>query len=251
MRLPLQTRELISQLHPVAGIDSARLLLFSGDALSYVSFRRAQPGKNGTAGRNFLAPRRACSTHIRVARVSRLIGNSDTTAEDMPVASGLWGVEVTCGGCAGSRQNAHCEEKISPNAGNATPFGAASRYSRICHWPPRQIKGGGCFHRSYSGFPAGFSLLRAARWRLLLPGARCCSGSLDIPPAAGTSLALLNSSNQRSVFNFVYFQSVTRAVGPEFVLILEVRRRRIIQKSIDERSFQTHTGPIQRWHLGQ
>jgi len=132
----------ISQLHPITGIDSARLLLFSGDALSYMSYRRAQTGKNGTGGRNFFAPRRACSTHIRVARVSRLIGNSDTTAKTCLWQEGVLGMEITCGGRGvGSRQNAHCEEKTSPNAGNATPSGAASRYSRICHWPPRLIEG--------------------------------------------------------------------------------------------------------------
>jgi hypothetical protein len=42
-----------------------------------------------------------------------------------------------------------------------------------------------------AGSPAGLSLLRAARWRLLLPGTRCCSGSLGVPPAADTSLALI------------------------------------------------------------
>ena len=44
----------IPQLHPVTGTDSARLLLISGGALSYVSFRRAQTGKNGTDERNLL-----------------------------------------------------------------------------------------------------------------------------------------------------------------------------------------------------
>jgi hypothetical protein len=43
----------------------------------------------------------------------------------------------------------------------------------------------------FAGSPAGFSLLRAARWQLLLPGARCCSGSLGVLPAADTSLALI------------------------------------------------------------
>jgi hypothetical protein len=33
----------VFQLQPIAGIDSARPLLFSGDALSYVSIRKEQP----------------------------------------------------------------------------------------------------------------------------------------------------------------------------------------------------------------
>jgi hypothetical protein len=36
----------VHPLHPLAGIDSARLLLFSGDAISYVSNRRAQSTLN-------------------------------------------------------------------------------------------------------------------------------------------------------------------------------------------------------------
>jgi hypothetical protein len=41
-------------------------------------------------------------------------------------------------------------------------------------------------------FPVGFSLLRAARWRLLLPGTWWFSGSPCVSPAADTSLALIN-----------------------------------------------------------
>ena len=142
----------ILQLHPITGIDSARLLLFSGDALSYMSYRRAQTGKNGTGGRSFLAPRRACSTHIRVARVSRLIGNSDTTAKICLWQVALWWQGVTCGESRGAEKSL-AAGLISPNAGNATPFGAASRYSCICHWPPKQTKDGGCLHRSCFRLP--------------------------------------------------------------------------------------------------
>jgi hypothetical protein len=42
MRLPLYWRESFISLHPLAGIDSARLLLFSGDAISYMSNCRTQ-----------------------------------------------------------------------------------------------------------------------------------------------------------------------------------------------------------------
>lgn len=47
--------EAVNQPHPIAGIDSAKPLLFSDDALSYASLRRAQPDENATAGRNLLA----------------------------------------------------------------------------------------------------------------------------------------------------------------------------------------------------
>lgn len=51
--------------HPPAGIDSARLLLFSGDDISYTSDHRAQSNLNGPElfWRCFDAQRRACSTH--------------------------------------------------------------------------------------------------------------------------------------------------------------------------------------------
>ncbi len=52
----------VIQLRPLAGIDSARSPLFSDDAPPYVSFRRAQLATYGSAGRNLLARRRACST---------------------------------------------------------------------------------------------------------------------------------------------------------------------------------------------
>ena len=87
----------VIQLRPLAGIDSARSPLFSDDALSYVSFRRVQLATNGTAGRNLLARRRACSTHAWVARVSRSIGNSDTTGKVR-----LWQVRVWGGNTFGN-----------------------------------------------------------------------------------------------------------------------------------------------------
>jgi hypothetical protein len=73
----------VHPLHPLAGIDSARLLLFSGDAISYMSNRRTQSTLKDL---NCLAML-LCSTasllypYAWVARVSRLIGNSDTTAK--------------------------------------------------------------------------------------------------------------------------------------------------------------------------
>ena len=53
---------------------------FSDDALSYVSLRPAPSTSIWNCGACWLAGRRACSSHTGVARVSRLIGNSDTTA---------------------------------------------------------------------------------------------------------------------------------------------------------------------------
>jgi hypothetical protein len=71
------------QLHPLAGIHSARLLLFSGDAISYVSNRRAQSTLEPSQllGDVSLLNGELALPMPRVARVSRLIGNSDTTAK--------------------------------------------------------------------------------------------------------------------------------------------------------------------------
>ena len=41
----------VNQLHPTAGVFPAQPLLFSENALSYVSLRRAQLDRNQTAGR--------------------------------------------------------------------------------------------------------------------------------------------------------------------------------------------------------
>ena len=50
-------------------------------AISSGKIRRMQPCFVSTCQRRFLTRRRACSTRFRVARVSRLIGNFDTTAK--------------------------------------------------------------------------------------------------------------------------------------------------------------------------
>jgi hypothetical protein len=65
---------------------------------------------------------------------------------------------------------------------------------------------------------------------LLLPGARCCFGPLDILPAAGTSLALFTL---QSAFRFqlLLFSISYRAVGPAIVLILEVRMEESFKKA--------------------
>jgi len=51
MRLPLQYAGAFNQLHPTAAVFPAQPLLFSENALSYVSLRRAQLDRNQTAGR--------------------------------------------------------------------------------------------------------------------------------------------------------------------------------------------------------
>jgi hypothetical protein len=72
----------VNQLSPTAGRFPAQPLLFSEDALSYISLRHAQLDRNQTAGRCF--PGSAANTLYpipRVACVSRLIGNSDSTGK--------------------------------------------------------------------------------------------------------------------------------------------------------------------------
>jgi hypothetical protein len=69
-------------LHPLAGVDSARLLLFSGNAISYMSNCRTQctlRALNCLA--MFLCSTASLLYPCWVARVSRLIGNSDSTAK--------------------------------------------------------------------------------------------------------------------------------------------------------------------------
>ena len=81
-----------------------------------------------------------------------------------------------------------------------------------------------------AGFPAGFSLLRAARWRLLMPGARCCSGSLGVPPATDTSLAhyTLQSLFRSELY---LFSIICADLDLTIVSILEARGRKFFKKA--------------------
>ncbi len=97
-RLPLISTGVVNQLHPVAEIQSARPLLFSGDALPYVSLSprtflldQILPGEDCLLGGELALP------DSRVARVSRLIGNSDTTAKQK-----AWQVWVSGGSLFGN-----------------------------------------------------------------------------------------------------------------------------------------------------
>ena len=74
---------MVHQLHQLTGFDSARPLLFSGDAISYVSNRRAQSTlkRSQLIGDVSLLYGELALPMLWVARVSRLIGNSDTTAK--------------------------------------------------------------------------------------------------------------------------------------------------------------------------
>jgi hypothetical protein len=104
---------------------------------SYGSFRREQFSENRTGLRSFLALRRACSPQLRVARVSRLIGNSDSTAKrrgwqvDLCGSRGQGGIlEKTLTGKGRGLSHERKRSKRSknvPNAQNATPIGAAFR----------------------------------------------------------------------------------------------------------------------------
>jgi hypothetical protein len=50
----------------------------------------------------------------------------------------------------------------------------ASQSSCAGHWPPNEVKGSGCLHRSIFGLPGRLlAFLRAAHWRLLAPGTLC------------------------------------------------------------------------------
>jgi hypothetical protein len=172
--------------------------------------------------------------HARVARVSRLIGNLDTTGKVH-----LWQVKAmceiifgnTCGeprDCSVGRENAVRESRSERR--NATPCGVAFRSSRAGHWPPRQIESGACFLCSGCGLLGGFSLLRAARWRLLLPSARCCSGSLSVPLSGrhitGTDNVAIGVPFE-TFFLFKWLYETRRAI----VSILEVKRRNSFKKA--------------------
>ncbi len=81
----------VHPLHPLAGIDSARLLLFSGDAISYVSNCRTQSTslRSKLFGDCFFALRRACSTHALGGPRQPLDRQLRYYSEGPPLARGL------------------------------------------------------------------------------------------------------------------------------------------------------------------
>ena len=184
-----------------------------------------------------LARRRACSTHARVARVSRLIGNSDSTAK--PAAWQVRDVERSFFG------NGRVE--VIPYVRNATPRSGVSKPALVTGLPAKWRVASVCAAPA-AGFPAGSSLLRAARWRLLMPGALCCSGSLDVPPTAYTSLApsliAISVPFGRHVFSIYYC-----GVASHLSRIWKQKSENSSKKW--RPSAQSSHSMVQRWHLGQ
>ena len=168
MRLPPHVREPVLSSIPAPATSRRGLCFSQVMPFSYVSQRNKQPGENGTVRFDAIARRRACSTLARVARVSRLIGNSDSTGKAYQ-----WQVCAFGGSVFGNRS-----PKAIPNTGNATL--TASGVLILLHWSlaPGKWRAVAVSTALSMGFPVGFSLLRAAHWRLLFPGALCCFGSL-------------------------------------------------------------------------
>ena len=160
---------------------------------------------NRSARRNLLALRRACSTHARVARVSRLIGNSDTTAKPVRVASARYGGKLF--------SNGREEAEDLANARNATPRSGVSCLPG--HWPPSQVESGVCFHRSVCRLPGwlfpfegrSLAVARAGCPVLLRLAGRSSSGryitgayNVAIQGPFGTLFLINNLCRFRSVF---------------------------------------------------
>ena len=127
------------------------------------------------------ARRRACSARVRVARVSRLIGNSDTTVKrhGWQVAYGITGSSEFAGRGYFIRQM------------HKTPLQTERRFA-VLRWSlASQIL---CGRRLSPPFPLQaprrfVPFEGPLRRRLLLPGACSSLGWPEFTPAAGTSLA--------------------------------------------------------------
>ena len=121
---------------------------------------------------------------FRVARVSRLIGKSDTTVNRGRLASrNLWQ--------ATSALNMRCTQSTQTHR-NATPNGVAFLLSCAGHWPPKSY-GGRWFFPPYllQAVPAGHSLFKGPLlFADALAGCLLFFGLAGLSPAAGTSLAL-------------------------------------------------------------
>ncbi len=164
------------QLCPVVRIGTVWQALSSGDALPMGAFATRGQSMVQAGGRNFLPQRRAFTAHFWVVRISRLIGNSDTTA-----SCTVW--QVTS-----SRESNAVRIGItgagSDPAGNNSPrhtkrhsSRSGALLSRAGHWPPSKLRAVVVSTAPTAGCPGRSPLFRAARGRMLLPGVCCSSGA--------------------------------------------------------------------------
>lgn len=138
-----------------------------------------------------LSLRRACSPHARVARISRSIGNSDTTMTAYPWQGGE-PLESLCNAHWGITQKRHSSTIAEPQKCK-TPLDIEWRSMCLCCSLASQHRTSDhstC--RFFSGFPAGLFRFRTAHWRWLVPGThsllagwpsspcRCVTGAIYI-----------------------------------------------------------------------
>lgn len=137
------TQKPLQQLYPVVRIGTVRPALSSGDALPYGSLRRSPPIKVRQAGSSILLQRRAFTAQLRVVRISRLIGNSDTTAccTGWQVRPASAGIRIGSPGTPRPRQKAPGRTKRRSVK--------ERRFAFLC-WSlaSQQILGGGYVHRA-------------------------------------------------------------------------------------------------------
>jgi hypothetical protein len=169
------------------------------------------------------ARRRACTSRKRVARVSRVIGKSDTTAK-----RACWQVGPRETSVGGVSKVILCSRSTGGYVLAPVPFPAVTQRTRHTNATPlrsgvsqiRTVTGlpwisrlvGRC-HHACSGSPGRLSLcLRSARWRLLLPGAcwsHGCSEGIRQPQfITGTLL----TSNSLAVWARFVFSNIGEAL---------------------------------------
>ena len=145
-----------------------------------------QPGKDQSGRRSFLARRRACSARIRVARVSRLIGNSVTTANsrDWQVNSPAFWIPAPMG--AGPNRGSKSRQT------QETPLQTEWRSAVLCRsLASKQSMAGG-----FSTVPTTDIPDRSVPFEGRFVGGCSCRGLfffglVRILPAPSTSLALI------------------------------------------------------------
>ncbi len=176
------------QLCPVVRIGTVWPALSSGDALPMGAFVTRGQSMVQAGGRNFLPQRRAFTAHFWVVRISRLIGNSDTTASCIvwQVASswesGTIGTSITRTDSApGSESPRHTKRRSLKERRFAFPCWSLAS---------QQITGGGCIHRAYRRLSWPVSPFQGRSWADALAGRLLFFwGWPGYFPAAGTSLA--------------------------------------------------------------
>jgi len=175
-------------------ISSGNALPMGVSAVCRLMMDKSRAAKLPCSAASALCPFQSFQKNFRVARVSRLIGKSDTTAKPVGLQVGLCPYPFYSIRIAGAQAPLTLE----------TPLQSEWRFA-VLRWSlaSRAFEGGGYIHRAFCRFSRPVSPFEGPlQWRSLLPGPAVLLAGWESFPAAGTSLApsLLQSRDRSSLY---------------------------------------------------